>query len=30
MRVAHGNLTARNIGITFEGKVKLMDFAFLS
>lgn len=30
MRVTHGNLTARNIGITFEGKVKLMDFALPS
>jgi hypothetical protein len=26
MRVAHGNLTLHNIGITFDGKVKLMDF----
>ena len=26
MRVPHGNLTPHNIGITFEGKVKLMDF----
>lgn len=26
MRVPHGNLTSHNIGITFEGKVKLMDF----
>ena len=27
MRVAHGNLSAHNIGITFDGRVKLMDFA---
>ena len=27
MRVAHGNLSLQNIGITFDGKVKLMDFA---
>jgi len=27
MRVSHGNLTLHNIGITFDGKVKLMDFA---
>ena len=27
MRVAHGSLTLQNIGITFDGKVKLMDFS---
>lgn len=26
MRVAHGNLSLHNIGITFDGRVKLMDF----
>ena len=28
-RITHGNLTIDNIGITFEGKVKLMDFRAL-
>lgn len=26
MKVTHGNLSTHNIGITFDGKVKLMDF----
>lgn len=26
MRVSHGNLLPSNIGITFDSKVKLMDF----
>lgn len=26
MKVAHGNITAQNIGVTFDGKVKFMDF----
>jgi len=26
MKVFHGNLIEQNIGITFDGKVKFMDF----
>lgn len=26
MRLSHGNLIASNIGITFDSRVKLMDF----
>ena len=27
MKVAHGNLSPQNIGISFDGKIKLMDFS---
>lgn len=26
LRINHGNITLENVGITFDGKVKLMDF----
>ena len=26
LRINHGNISLENIGITFDGKVKLMDF----
>jgi hypothetical protein len=29
MKVSHGNLLPSNIGITFDGRVKLMDFQTL-
>lgn len=29
MKVFHGNISINNIGITFDGKVKIMDFRSL-
>ena len=30
MQVFHGNISITNVGITFDGKVKLMDFRALN